>query len=205
MSLALALVVPAYLLGTFPTALLVARAGGRDVLREGSGNPGASNVYRLMGRRAALLVFAGDFAKGAVPAAAGLAAWGHAGAWALGAAAVLGHVFPVTRRFRGGRGVATAAGLVAVVYPFVAAGSAVVWVVVALVMHYPSVASMLVAAAVPFLLWATGEPGPEVAVVGALSALVLVRHAANLRRLVRGEELAIDADDGPGHGTHEAA
>src|SRR5262245_23594316 len=92
------LAIPAYLLGTFPGALLVARAGGRDVLAEGSGNPGASNVARLMGWKAGLLVLAADFGKGAIAAGVGLAVGGRIGAFALGIAAVLGHMFPVTRR-----------------------------------------------------------------------------------------------------------
>ena len=100
----------AYLLGSFPTAALVARATGHNVLTEGSRNPGASNVYRLAGWKAGLVVFVADFAKGAIPSAVGLVLDGHRGAYLLGAAAVIGHVFPITFRFRGGRGVAARRG-----------------------------------------------------------------------------------------------
>src|SRR3954469_10179562 len=113
-----ALLVPvAYFLGTFPSASLVARRRGVDVTAEGSGNPGASNTFRLLGWRAGALVFGLDLAKGAIATAAGLAVAGHVGAFLLGAAAVLGHMLPATRHFRGGRGVATGAGVVAVVFP----------------------------------------------------------------------------------------
>ena len=186
----------AYLLGAFPTAVLVARAGGRDVLGEGSGNPGASNVLRLMGWRAGLLVFAGDLLKGTLPALAGLAVWGHAGAFILGFAAVLGHVFPATRGFRGGRGVATGAGVALALYPLVVLGLALLWALIAYGFRYPSVASIVVVVALPGLVWLTGEATGEVVVIALLSGLVLLRHAANIRRLVRGQELRLDA------GTH---
>src|SRR3954449_13578298 len=94
----------AWALGTFPTAVLVARAHGHDVTREGSGNPGASNVARLVGWRAGALVLVIDFAKGAIAAGIGMATYGRVGAFAMGAAAVLGHTFPLYRK--GGKGVA---------------------------------------------------------------------------------------------------
>src|SRR6185312_6241834 len=109
--LAVVLLVPvAWLLGTFPSAVLVARAHGRDVTREGSGNPGASNVARLMGWRA--------------------------GAFVLGLAAIVGHTFPLYRK--GGKGVATAAGALIVLYPLIVLGLAVVWFVVARLLHKAS-------------------------------------------------------------------
>ena len=103
-------VLPAYLLGTFPTAILVGRREGRDPTSEGSGNPGASNALRTMGRRAAALVLIGDVGKGAAAAAAGAAVGGRAVGVGCALAAVVGHVAPVTRRFRGGKGVATLTG-----------------------------------------------------------------------------------------------
>ena len=99
----------AWLLGTFPSALLVARAHGRDVTTEGSGNPGATNVTRLLGWRAGAVVLLCDFAKGAIAAGVGLLVGGRPGAYVLGVAAILGHTFPLYRK--GGKGVATAAGV----------------------------------------------------------------------------------------------
>src|SRR5262249_22510757 len=141
----LALLPVAYLLGTFPSAALVARAGGRDILREGSGNPGASNTFRLLGWKAGLLVLVLDLAKGAAAAGVGLALDGHRGAFILGVGAVVGHVYPVTRRFHGGRGVATAAGVMAVVFPLETAGLAIVWFAIARGLGKASVASILCA------------------------------------------------------------
>ena len=184
--------IPAYLLGTFPTAILVARAGGHDVLAEGSRNPGASNVARLMGWKAGLIVLAGDAAKGAVAAGVGLAVAGRSAAFVLGFLAVLGHTFPVTRRFRGGKGVATAAGLLVVLYPLIVLGLAVVWFVVARVFKLASVGSMLVAVLFPVAVALAGYAGWEIAVTSALAVLVLLRHLPNLRRLVRGQELRTD-------------
>lgn len=181
---------PAYLLGTFPTALLVAKAGGHDVLAEGSGNPGASNVARIMGWRAGLLVMAGDLAKGAVAAGVGLALGGREAAYVLGILAVLGHTYPVTRGFRGGKGVATAGGMLAVLYPLIVLGLAVVWFLTARVLRLASVGSLIVAVLFPVAVWLTGRAGWEIAATGALAALVVLRHLPNLRRLIRGQELS---------------
>jgi glycerol-3-phosphate acyltransferase PlsY len=197
------LAVPAYLLGTFPTALLVARSGGHDVLAEGSGNPGASNVARIMGWRWGLLVMAGDLAKGAIAAGVGLAAAGRPAAYILGFMAVLGHTYPVTRRFRGGKGVATAGGMLAVVHPLIVVGLALVWFVVARVLRLASVGSMLVAVLFPVAVWLTGRAGWEIGVTAALGCLVLARHLPNLRRLLRGAELRTPGRNGPGNGVNE--
>ena len=126
----LILVVFAYLLGTFPSAELVARHYGIDVTKSGSGNPGTSNVVRLVGWKAGALVLIADVAKGGIAAGVGLAIDGHRGAFILGVAAVLGHVFPVWSRFKGGRGVATGAGVFLVVFPLITVGLAVVWIAI---------------------------------------------------------------------------
>ncbi len=191
----LLLAVPAYLLGTFPTALLVARAGGHDVLAEGSGNPGASNVARLMGWRAGLLVMAGDMAKGAIAAGAGLLAAGRPAAYVLGGLAVLGHTYPITRGFRGGKGVATAGGMLAVLHPLIVVVLIAVWFLVARVLRLASVGSMIVVALFPVAVWLMGRAGWEIAVTGALAVLVLIRHLPNLRRLLAGQELKTPGGD----------
>lgn len=188
--------VPAYLLGTFPTALLVARAGGHDVLREGSGNPGASNVARIMGWRAGLLVMAGDLAKGAIAAGVGLAVAGRPAAYVLGILAVLGHTYPVTRHFVGGKGVATAGGMLAVLQPLVVLVLAVVWFLAARVLKLASVGSLVVTVLFPVGVAFTGRAGWEIAIATAVAALIVLRHLPNLRRLVRGQELRTDGDTG---------
>jgi glycerol-3-phosphate acyltransferase PlsY len=196
---ALLLIPVAYLLGTFPSAAIVARAGGHDVLREGSGNPGASNVARLMGWKAGLLVMVADFSKGALAAGVGLALDGHRGAYVLGVAAVLGHMLPVTRRFKGGKGVATGGGVLVVVFPLIVVGLGVVWFVIARVLKRASIASLVIAVAFPLLVWLTGGSALDIAVISAMAVVVILRHASNLRRLVRGEEHRLDgplASDG---------
>jgi glycerol-3-phosphate acyltransferase PlsY len=184
----------AYLLGSFPTAALVARATGHDILREGSGNPGASNVYRLAGWKAGLIAFAGDFAKGAIPSAVGLVLDGHRGAYLLGFAAVVGHVLPVMFRFRGGRGVATAGGTLAVIFPLITLGLAVVWFVIARGLRKASVGSIVVTVAFPVLVALTGHAWGDVVITSALALVVLSRHLPNLRRLFRGEEPGLGGD-----------
>ena len=187
------LAVPAYLLGTFPTAVLVAKAGGHDVTVEGSGNPGASNVTRIMGWRAGLLVMAGDLAKGAIAGGVGLGFGGRAAAYALGILAVLGHTYPVTRRFQGGKGVATAGGMLAVLNPLLVAVLGGVWFLTARVLKLASVGSLIVAMLFPVGVALLGRAGWEVGVTSALAVLVVLRHLPNLRRLFRGAELRTDS------------
>lgn len=191
---AVMLVPVAYLIGTFPSADLVARSGRHDVHREGSGNPGASNVARLMGWRAGLVVAAADLAKGALAAGLGMAVGGRPGALLLGAAAVLGHVAPATRRLRGGRGVATAAGALLVCYPLIVAVAALVWALLVRLLRVASVASLAVATAFPVTVAVRGGPTWEVAATGGLAALIVVRHLPNLARLLGGRELRIDGE-----------
>jgi glycerol-3-phosphate acyltransferase PlsY len=178
----------AYLLGTFPSAAIVARRKGVDVTSEGSGNPGASNTSRLLGWKYGALVFGMDVCKGAIAAGVGLAVDGHRGAYILGGAAVLGHVWPVTRRFKGGRGVATGAGLVLVLFPEITLLLTVVWFVLVKLTRKASLASVTVVVAFPVLVAITGASWGDLVILGGLALVVVVRHLSNLRRLVRGEE-----------------
>jgi len=186
-----ALVVPAYLLGTFPTAILVGRREGRDPTREGSRNPGASNAYRTLGRRAGALVLLGDLGKGGLAAGAGLATGNRAVAVGCGLAAVLGHVAPVTRGLRGGKGVATAAGMALVLLPAPALVLAALWLLTVRVTGAAAVGSLLVAAGLPVGAAVVGRPAGEVVAFAACGALVVARHAGNIGRLRRGEERSL--------------
>lgn len=189
----------AYLLGTFPSAALVTRRAGKDVTQEGSGNPGASNVTRLLGWKAGLLVLLLDVGKGALAAGVGVALDGHRGAYILGVAAVLGHVFPVTRHFKGGRGVATGAGVLVVLFPLETTILAIVWFAIARGLKKASIASVLCASLFPAIVAVRGGGALDLAVTGALAAIVVLRHLANLRRLVRGEEHGLDRPVGEPH------
>ena len=184
---AVLLVLVAYLLGTFPTARLVA---GRAI-EGGSGNPGASNAFRVAGARAGIAVFAGDLAKGALATALGHAAQGRPLAFACGAAAVVGHCFPVTRKFKGGKGVATAAGMALVLFPVPALIAAAAWAAIAKLTGKASVASVVAILVIPAGAAVQHRPAWELAALAATALLVVARHAPNLRRLARGEEQSL--------------
>jgi acyl-phosphate glycerol 3-phosphate acyltransferase len=187
-----------YVFGAIPFGYLVARARGVDILRQGSGNIGATNVGRVLGHGWGVFVFVLDFAKGAVPvlAADHLAPGPQAAPLpvAAGVAAFLGHLFPVYLRFRGGKGVATAGGVVAVLVPVPFLVAFLTWLTVFVSTRTMSLASLLAAAVLCLTrLAATPDPwAPDERVVTAFclaaAALVVARHHANIRRLLSGTE-----------------
>jgi glycerol-3-phosphate acyltransferase PlsY len=186
MWLVVVLVPAGYLLGTFPSAVLVARARGVDITKQGSGNPGASNVIRVLGWKAGAVVMLADFAKGAAAAGIGLAAGGRPGAYVVGIAAVVGHTYPFGRK--GGKGVAAAGGMMFVLFPLEVLALATVWIVISKVTHKASIASLLVIVAFPCTVAVLGYAGWEIAVLATVAVLLVARHAANIRRLVTHEE-----------------
>jgi glycerol-3-phosphate acyltransferase PlsY len=184
----------AYLIGSIPFALILARRWGADLRQVGSGNLGAANVMRASGVTAGVLVAALDMAKGAasvwiasrvgdgtdLPAAAGLAA-------------IIGHVYPIWLRFRGGKGVATACGAFAMltpmaVPPVLAIFAAVVWLT-----QYISLGSVLASMALPPLAYAMGSPAPAVVAAGAAAAIIVFRHRSNVLRVWAGTERRVGA------------
>ncbi len=186
--------VGAYALGTFPTGLLVANKQGYDVLDQGSGNPGASNVYRVAGFKAGAVVLIGDLLKGIIAAGVGFAIDGRIAALVVGAAAVVGHCFPVQRWGRGGKGVATAGGMALALFPVVALVLAAVWFVIARVLNKASLGSLVVALAAPVGAAASGYPATEVWLMSGVCLLVLARHHGNIRRLLSGEESSLRSE-----------
>ena len=191
-------IIVAYLIGTFPTALMVGRRIGADPSREGSGNPGASNVYRLGGRRAGVLVAIVDMLKGAVPVAIALLVAGRPEAHAVWAAATAGHIWPVTRRFRGGKGVATAGGGGIVIGPIIGLACALLFVLVVKVGRVAALGSLSIAVAFPVVSAIAGRPGWEVAVAAGVAGILVIRHQSNIRRMVRREEGTDDPLRGSG-------
>jgi acyl-phosphate glycerol 3-phosphate acyltransferase len=191
-----------YLLGAIPFGWLIARSRGVDIMRQGSGNIGATNVGRLLGTRFGALVFVLDFAKGALPVLA--ASWlaPFAGTdlppdslpVAAGAAAFLGHLFPIYLRFRGGKGVATGVGVVAVLLPITAVIVLAAWVVILAATRYVAVASLAAAVllSVVRLISLRNPFAWDHAVVTAFclfgTSLVCLRHVGNIRRLALGTE-----------------
>ncbi|MFQ3651767.1 MAG: glycerol-3-phosphate 1-O-acyltransferase PlsY, partial [Gemmataceae bacterium] len=191
------LVLGSYLLGAIPFGYLVARSRGVDLLSQGSKNIGATNVGRVMGLWWGVLVFVLDFAKGAVPVL--LAGWlvadrGDSARVLAGLTAFLGHLFPIYLRFRGGKGVATGAGIMFVLVPLLTLISAGLWAVVLLATRYMSLASL--SAAVLFVvlrLTLVPEPfGEGQRIVTTLclvaAAAVWIRHLGNIQRLIAGTE-----------------
>ena len=219
----LMLVAAAYLIGAVPFGLLLGWLRGVDIREHGSGNIGATNLLRVCGRRVGYAGFALDVAKGAGPVVAagwlmgvigpgaarsGLVSAGELWAWiAVGAATMLGHIFPVYLRFKGGKGVATGLGLFLGFWPWTtpaAVGALIVWVIVVRTTRYVSVASMCAATALPTLAivgQALGFPSAEggtlvtgwpfLAVTALLGGLVIVKHRTNIARLRAGTESKI--------------
>jgi glycerol-3-phosphate acyltransferase PlsY len=188
---AVPLVLLAYLVGTVPTASWVASASGLDPTTEGSGNPGASNVTRLLGRRAGAIVLAGDLGKGLVATFAGLAVGGHGLALACGLAVVAGHILPVTRRGRGGKGVATSVGVVVVLWPAAIPVLLAAWLVAFGSTRRASVGSLAAALVCPATVALVGYGTVDTVAAAALAVAIVVRHRDNLQRLVRGDEPAL--------------
>ena len=186
----LVLIVLAYLLGSISFGLLIARVyGGADLRRSGSGNIGATNVARTVGKAAGILTLLGDGAKGLV--AVYLAQrWGHGPMLPAVAAlaAVLGHMFPLYHGFRGGKGVATALGVLLPTLPLPLLGGCIVWLVVVAVWRYVSAGSMLAALVVPLLAVLWSYPVPLVLAAVMIALLVLYKHRENLSRLLQGSE-----------------
>jgi len=189
-----------YFLGSLPFGYVVARAHGVNIFKEGSGNPGATNVKRVLGekfgakgRRAGNLVFVLDAVKGAAAAAWPALPFLQAPeARLLGLigviAAVLGHSFSVFTKFKGGKGVATAAGGLVVLMPVSCLIGALVWLATFALTRYVSLGSVLAAVAVPVASWLRGNPLPFNLVATALGLFVIVRHRENIRRLIAGTE-----------------
>ncbi len=187
-------VVGSYLLGSIDFAVVVARSRGVDIHEVGSGNPGASNVLRTLGKGPAVMVLVGDALKGVMAAAIGWIAAGNevlpnsSVAFAAGLAAVLGHCYPLYHRFRGGKGVATTAGVLAFVVPVAAAVLAAVWVVVVRLTKVASIGSLTVVVLTVPLAWWRGVRPPALWWLVAILVLVVFRHRANIQRMIRGSE-----------------
>src|SRR3954469_17077744 len=206
-----------YLLGSLPFGAIVARSHGVDIFKEGSGNPGATNGKRVLGekfrrrgKRAGNLVLVLDALKGAIASSWALLAWSgvkvaltadngtglavlHGDGWRLlGLAgvigAVLGHSFSIFTHFKGGKGVATAAGGLLVLMPIACLVGAAVWVITFYATRYVSLGSILAAVVVPAAGWLLGNPLPLNLVVTLLGLFVIVRHRENIKRLVKGTE-----------------
>jgi glycerol-3-phosphate acyltransferase PlsY len=184
------LVLAGYLVGSIPTGVIVVRlARGEDIRRQGSGNVGASNVWRVYGRSLGIPVAVLDVLKGFVPALAGLLLVGDWVGVLAGAAAMAGHARPVFLGFRrGGKMVATAGGVTLALAPLAALGCAVVWLVAFGLLRYASLASIVTAISLPVLCAVAGGSAPVVAFATLAAVAVVALHHQNIRRLLAGKE-----------------
>jgi glycerol-3-phosphate acyltransferase PlsY len=184
-----AVILAGYLIGSMPFALIVARRRGTDLRQVGSGNLGAANVMRASGVTAGVLVAALDMAKGA--ASVWLAARVSDGAElpaAAGLAAIIGHIYPIWLRFRGGKGVATACGVFSVLTPLAVPPALAIFAVTVWLTKYISLGSVLASIALPPIAYALGSPAPAVLAAAAAAVIIVFRHRSNVLRLRMGTE-----------------
>jgi glycerol-3-phosphate acyltransferase PlsY len=183
------LILFAYLVGSIPTGYIVGSLVGVDVRKVGSGNIGATNVARVLGKRQGLLTLIADAAKGFVPmfVAAQLNLSLTATAF-VGVAAFLGHVYPIFLRFKGGKGVATALGVFLAVAPVVTLILIAIFAVVVLSSRIVSLSSMIAAAAAPVILWLFSYSLALIGMSAFLAMMIIVRHRDNIQRLFAGTE-----------------
>ncbi len=184
-------VAAAYVVGSIPFGLVLTRlAGLGDVRRIGSGNIGATNVLRTGRKGLAAATLALDIAKGALAVGLGGAYWGPDIAITAAFGVFMGHLFPVWLRFRGGKGVATGLGiLLALAWP-VGIGACLTWLAVAGVLRYSSLSALAAFAAAPGFAWWLADP-QTMEFAAFLAVVIWLRHAGNIRRLMRGEETRI--------------
>jgi glycerol-3-phosphate acyltransferase PlsY len=183
------LIVLAYLLGSIPTGLLLGKFYGIDVRKEGSGNIGATNLYRTVGRKVGIITLIGDCLKGMLPVLAvkfsslpfEYAAW-------VGLAAFCGHVFSVFLRFKGGKGVATALGVFLALSPVAVGIAVMVFAVLMFIWRYVSLGSVSAAAVMPIAVWALNGGRVLSLVTMIIAVIVIIRHSENIKRLVAGTE-----------------
>lgn len=202
-------IVAAYLLGSVPFGLLIAKAHGKDLRSIGSGNIGATNVSRALGRKWAYFCFFLDVLKGLIPMLATMFIAGPEGVvqlllWlAVGCASILGHIFPIYIKFKGGKGVSTSFGVALGLWPYYTVCVLVaflVWAAVVLIWRYVSLAS--IAASITFILsliaaiilkpeWEFASLWPILIIAVAIPVMVIVRHRENIKRLLAGTESKI--------------
>lgn len=183
------LLIGAYLLGSVPTGLLLAKALGVNIRESGSGNIGATNVYRTIGRKLGIITLIGDCLKGLIPVLLAKSL-GLPDVWvaAIGLAALLGHVFTIFLGFKGGKGVATALGVFLGTSPLSVLAALVIFAVVLYTWRFVSLASIVAAALIPALVWFTDGKQETVLMAVAIAAVVIFRHQENISRLRAGTE-----------------
>jgi len=186
----LLLIIASYFIGAIPSGVVLAKAfSSKDIRQEGSGNIGATNVTRVLGKKFGAVTLAGDLLKGFLPVFVGSYLVSSLSVVCLmGLAAFLGHLFPVYLRFKGGKGVATALGVFLYFAPSVILVEIVIFVAVVGIWKYVSLGSLIAAAAMPLLLLLFAFPKPVVLLSMAFALLIFIKHKANIQRLLNGTE-----------------
>ncbi len=194
-------IIAAYLLGSIPFGLIIAKAHNKDLRSIGSGNIGATNVARALGRKWAYLCFLLDVLKGFIPMLASVfTGWKPVILLAVGIAAILGHIFPVYVKFKGGKGVATSLGVALGLWPYYTICALIafgIWLVFVLIWRYVSLASIVASISFPVTLFLAilSKPGwnfitlwPLLIAATAIPLMVIIRHRENIKRLLAGTE-----------------
>lgn len=183
------LILIGYFIGTIPCSYLVGKfMGNIDVRKHGSGNAGATNVLRTVGKKAALIALLGDVFKGIIPALIGHLVIGPEGAYIAGASAVLGHCYPVTLGFKGGKGVATAGGMIIGTNPLIALILLIYMLIVVKTTKYVSLASITAAAIYPIVAWFVYNQPLVHYVALFIGCFIIFKHRANIGRLLKKAE-----------------
>jgi len=185
------LTIVSYLFGAVPFGLLVAKTRGVDIRSKGSGNIGATNVFRVVGKGWGIFTFALDALKGFVPAFFFSMIGNLDAEWGVlfGMVAIIGHSFPVYLKFRGGKGVATSAGMLLGIAPLAVLVGFICWVICMMLSRYVSLSSIIAAVAVAIAVWVRGDKGLVVNIaLTVLAVLIVWLHRANIKRLLNGAE-----------------
>ena len=195
-----------YLMGSVPFGVIAARLGGiGDIRKIGSGNIGATNVLRSGRKDLAALTLTGDIGKGVAAALIARALWGETAGAIAGGAAFLGHLYPVWLRFKGGKGVATFFGVCLAVAGPAGVLSALTWIGMAALFRISSLAALTAAALAPLYALATDQPPASVGLAVFMAVLIFIRHAANIERLINGQEPRIGKKKSDATGGDDAA
>ena len=183
------LVIFSYLLGSVPSGLIIGKLSGLDVRKAGSGNIGATNVARLLGKTGGLLTLVGDTAKGFIPVlVVQQMGFSYSVTALVGVAAFLGHLYPIFLKFKGGKGVATSFGVLLGLAPLATMILLMVFAAVAFTTRIVSLSSMVTAVAAPLVLWLFYYSPTYVIVTAFMAVMIVFRHYANIQRLLNGTE-----------------
>ena len=196
-----------YLIGSIPFGLILSRVTGVDIRKQGSGNIGATNVTRLLGKKLGILTLVGDVLKAVVPMLAAHWYFVNAGTEVssndldrilslCGGAAFLGHIFPIYLKFKGGKGVATALGVFLVLEPVAVLISLFIFVAVVYSSGFVALGSLLVSALLTLWIWLLGGTPNHVFLAFFIGVLIWIKHADNLKRLLAGTEKSMKKDKG---------